>query len=95
MDYADICSLVDDKDRSAIARCGYGYYDGHTFEYFDGHMHGRISQSPSGDSGFGWDRFFIPDGYSITRAEMNEADDRATYTQIKPFAKVREFLLSL
>jgi non-canonical purine NTP pyrophosphatase (RdgB/HAM1 family) len=93
-DYQNICDLLRWKDRSAIARCGYGYYDGDRFEYFEGSMKGTISESPSGDGGFGWDRFFVPEWYTITRAEMDEADDAKTYMQIKPFAKVREFLVS-
>jgi hypothetical protein len=35
MSYEDICRLLDGKDRGAIAKCGYGYYDGKRFEYFE------------------------------------------------------------
>ena len=33
--YEDICRLLDGKDRSAIGRCAYGYYDGEQFKYFE------------------------------------------------------------
>lgn len=54
--------------------------------------HGQIAETPSGKNGYGWDRIFIPQGYSITRASLNEADDQKTYLQIKPFAVLKEYL---
>jgi inosine/xanthosine triphosphate pyrophosphatase family protein len=30
-----ICRLLDGKDRSAIARCMFGYYDGKLLEFFE------------------------------------------------------------
>lgn len=42
-----ICSLLDGNDRSAIARCGYGYYDGTRFEYFEGKLDGKIADHPA------------------------------------------------
>lgn len=95
MSFETMCSLLDNKDRSAMARCGYGYYDGITFRYFEWSMKGTIAMKPAGDTGFGWDCIFIPEGYSITRAEMNEEDDKITYLKIKPFEQVREFLLQI
>ena len=52
MTFATLCSLLDGKDRSAIARCGYGYYDGDRFEYFEGKMNGTIAKTPTKDNGF-------------------------------------------
>ena len=90
----NICSLIDGKDRSAIARCGYGYYDGVRFEYFEGKLDGTVADHAAWERWFGWDKIFTPDGYEITRGEMNEEDYEKTYLQIKPIEKVREFLLS-
>ena len=52
------------------------------------------SDAPAGGNGYGWDKIFIPEGYSITRASLNEEDDRKTYLQIKPFLKLKTFLTS-
>ena len=93
MSYEAICRLIDGKDRSAIARCVYGYFDGKEEQYFEGSMRGTVPQHPSGTSGFGWDSIFIPEGYSVTRAELSPEDDEKTYVQIKPFAQVKAFLL--
>ena len=90
-----ICSLLDGKDRKAIARCVFGYYDGKRLELFEGSMIGKIAEVPAGKNGFGWDRLFIPEGYTMTRAEMGEEDDRKTYLQIKPFEQLKHFLEEL
>ncbi len=89
-----ICSLVDGKSRKATARCVFGYYDGKQLELFEGSLAGEIANTPSGDNGFGWDKIFIPEGYTMTRASLNEEDDRKTYLAIKPFAQLKAFLES-
>ena len=38
---------------------------------------------------------FIPEGYQVTRAELSEEDDQKTYTTIKPFAELKDYLESL
>jgi inosine/xanthosine triphosphate pyrophosphatase family protein len=49
-----------------------------------------------GENGFGWDLIFVNEGYDITRAEMDQETNEATYAIImKPFSQVREFLQSL
>lgn len=88
-----ICRMVDGMERGATARCVFGYFDGQELKFFEGHMHGRIAEQPSGEGGYGWDRIFIPDGYQVTRASLSEADDQKTYLQIKPFAKLKDFLV--
>ncbi len=61
---------------------------------FEGSLDGEIAENPSGDNGYGWDRIFIPKGYTVTRASLGEEDDQKTYLQIKPFAKLKEYLES-
>ena len=90
-----ICALVPEKDRKATARCVFGYYDGKVLKLLEGKGNGEIAKKPAGKNGFGWDRIFIPEGYVITRAQMDEADDKKTYLKVKPLAKLKKFLLSL
>lgn len=92
LSFEDICRLIDGKDRGATARCVFGYYDGSEERYFEGGLPGSVPEHPAGIGGFGFDPIFIPDGYSVTRAELSEEDNRKTYVQMKPFAKVKEFL---
>lgn len=88
----DICNLLKDKTREAIARCVIGYYDGSNIEMFEGELPGTIAEHPAGENGFGWDKIFIPEGYNVTRAEMNEEDDKETYLRIKRLDLLKEFL---
>jgi len=70
----------------------YGYYDGTTLKMFDGVMHGHIALAPKGSGGFGFDPIFINDGYTITRAEMNEEDYAKTSYRTDAMAKLKEML---
>jgi len=88
-----VCRLLDNKERTATARCVFGYYDAEEERYFEGSLRGSVPQKPAGKGGYGWDSIFIPEGYSVTRAELSEADDCATYLKIKPLEQVKEFLV--
>lgn len=89
-----ICRMLDGQDRSAIARCIFGYYDGNKVEFIEGKLTGKIAAQPAGENGFGWDKIFIPDGHSVTRACLNPADYKTVYATIKPLAELKEFLVS-
>ena len=89
-----ICSMIDGKSRKAIARCVFGYFDGGELKLFEGKLNGEIATTPAGENGLGWDKIFIPEGYTVTRASLGEEDDRKTYLKIKPFAELKKFLLS-
>ena len=91
----DFCALFDGKSRKATARCVFGYYDGEELKLFEGHMDGSIAEKPSGDNGYGWDRLFICEGYTVPRAAMDEESHAKTYQIIKPFAAVKKFLEKL
>ena len=90
-----ICRLLDGLDRTAVARCVFGYYDGTEVKLFEGSLNGIIADRPAGENGFGWDKIFIPEGYTVTRAELDEDDDQKTYMTIKPFAELKDYLESL
>lgn len=90
-----LCRLVDGKDRTAVASCVFGYFDGETEKYFEGNLKGTVPEHPTGDGGFGWDQIFIPEGYNVTRAELSKEDDAKTYLEIKPFEALKDYLVSL
>ncbi len=54
---------------SAIAKCGAAFFDGKRFEYVEGCVNGRLTDKSDGD-GFGFDFYFVPDGYDKTFAEL-------------------------
>jgi len=91
------CRMLDGfNDRSAVIRCTFGYYDGEAMNFFDSELSGTIALHPKGNNGFGFDTFFINDGYEITRAEMSQNENERTYAEMmKPFSQVRDFLKNL
>ena len=89
-----LCWLIGNNPRDAIARCIFWYYDGVQFEYFEWKILGTIAEYPRGKNGFWWDQIFIPYFSDKTSAELDELEYERFYTEEKPFAKVREFLLS-
>ena len=92
--FQKICDLVT-ENRKAVARCVFGYFDGVNLKLIEGELEGKIAVEPKGENGYGWDKLFIPNGYEITRAEMNEEDNYKTYMMVKPMEKIKEFLLTL
>lgn len=67
-----LCKMIKSfPTREAIAISMFGYYDGTSFEVFEGKIKGDIAEIPRGNIGFGWDTIFIPEGSKETRAEMN------------------------
>ena len=93
----NLCRMLDGfGDRSAVAACVFGYYDGHQVKLFRAELGGVIAKHPAGDGGFGWDKIFCPDDYGgRTRAELTPNEDIETYHLFKPIDAVRQFLTTL
>ena len=93
----NLCQMLDSfDDRSAVAACVFGYYDGDQIKLFHAELGGVIAKRPAGSGGFGWDRIFCPDGYGgRTRAELYADEYVVTYPTIKPIVPLREFLAAL
>lgn len=65
-----ICKMLSTfPNRKARAKTMVAIHDGE-LTIFSGEIEGRISDSPQGQKGFGWDRIFIPNGSQKTFAEM-------------------------
>ncbi len=93
--YEGICRLVDGKERGAVGRCVYGYFDGKDEAYFEGVLEGSVAEKPAGKNGFGFDKIFIPKGYDVTKASLDDEDYKKTYMTLKPIAQLKEFLCTL
>lgn len=88
-----MCQIVSKfADNSAIAEVGIGYHDGVESMVFTGIIGGSIAKSPAGSNGFGWDEFFIPKGYTVTRGEMNDKDYDKTSPRRIALEKLNNFL---
>ncbi|HET6669537.1 MAG TPA: non-canonical purine NTP pyrophosphatase [Pyrinomonadaceae bacterium] len=61
----------------------------------EGECRGRISHAPLGSNGFGYDPVFVPDGYELTFAQLqNEVKARISH-RAKSLALTRDFLMGL
>jgi XTP/dITP diphosphohydrolase len=61
-------------DRSASFHCAAAFAKPDGFELFvEEKLLGRLTTTPIGESGFGYDPIFIPDGFEITTAQMDPA----------------------
>lgn len=55
----------------------------------EGRVKGSIALHPRGESGFGWDVLFIPEGGTRTFAEMSEEEKNARSHRARAFAALR------
>jgi inosine triphosphate pyrophosphatase len=79
LDNEGLCRLLDGyQDRSATASVMYGLHDGSDVRFFSGSAHGRIAGQPSGEKVFGFDPIFVPDGHTLTWAEMSPDEKHET-----------------
>jgi non-canonical purine NTP pyrophosphatase (RdgB/HAM1 family) len=67
-------------DRGATAICAIAYFDGAEVVAASGACRGLIAPAPRGQGGFGWDTIFVPEGQTLTFAEMSGEDkDRVSH----------------
>ena len=79
LDNEGLCRLLDGyKDRAALAKVCFCFYDGDALRIFEGKMKGSIANSPRGERGFGWDSIFIPEGKTKTWGEMDIEEQKET-----------------
>ena len=96
LDNAGLCRLLDRyDDRTAVAACMFGLYDGRTLQVFEGSAAGSIAETPKGERGFGWDPIFIPQDYAKTWGEMDVAEQEETSMRRIALKKLEAHLRSL
>ena len=66
-------SWLTGRDRAALAKVLIAVFDGGDVQIREGSTSGSIAECLRGTDGFGWDDMFIPDGASLTFAEMGAA----------------------
>jgi non-canonical purine NTP pyrophosphatase (RdgB/HAM1 family) len=90
---AGICALVPpDALRTAIARTAVALHDGREITVLTGEVPGRITTSPRGTNGFGWDPIFHPDGATGTFAELSQEDKNRFSMRRAALEQVRSLL---
>lgn len=63
-----------------------------TEHFFEGTVEGEITQSITGEGGFGYDPIFKPNGYPVTFAEMELAEKNRISHRAKAISQLVEFL---
>ncbi|GAB3998052.1 RdgB/HAM1 family non-canonical purine NTP pyrophosphatase [Glycomyces albus] len=53
-----------------------------------GEMPGRITRTPRGENGFGYDPLFVPEGYEVTSAELSAAEKNSISHRGKAFREL-------
>lgn len=86
-----LCQLVREK-RDAHAEVMFAICDEKGTHTFGGYIEGTIAESPRGESGFGWDPVFIPNGHNKTWAEMTADEKHATSMRKIALEKMSVFL---
>ena len=72
--------------------CAAVYYNGKEFKSAVGEIKGEIIKQPRGKNGFGYDPLFIPDGYTITTAEMSHEEKNRISHRLNAFKQLKKFL---
>lgn len=88
-------TLVAEEKRGAQFVCcmALAFPDG-TVKTFFGYVKGRISMEPKGNTGFGYDPVFVPDGFEQTFAEMPGHEKDSLSHRGKAIEKLAETLHS-
>jgi XTP/dITP diphosphohydrolase len=81
-------------DRSAAFICALAvaWPDGGPSVVVQGETSGLLSFPPRGDAGFGYDPIFVPDGQSLTFAEMSLAEKARLSHRARAFDKLKHAL---
>ncbi len=95
-----LTNLGDASDRAAQFTCAAALVDpldvdesGAAFEHVElGIWPGTIAHEPAGGGGFGYDPIFIPEGYSITSAELTADEKNAISHRGRAFAALARVL---
>lgn len=79
-------------DRSAVARCCVGYWDGSEAHLFSGAVSGEVLVKPEGEQSFGWDPWFRPAGSDRTFAMMTPEEKDAISHRGRAYRELRRHL---
>lgn len=79
-------------NRKARFRTVIALLSGGETHFFEGIVTGRIVEAERGESGFGYDRLFAPDGSDRTFAEMTAAEKNAISHRGRAMRQLNEFL---
>ena len=86
--------LKENQNRNAIAETCFALCDESGIHLFKGARKGTVSRSPRGLNGFGWNAVFIPEGESLTWAEMDNEQQSKTSMRRLAIEKLQVYLIA-
>lgn len=84
--------MKDVADRKARFVTEIALIEGENEHFFTGEVKGRINETPCGDAGFGYDPVFVPEGASVTFAEMDSQAKNAVSHRGRAVAALMVYL---
>lgn len=84
--------LGNNPHRTASFRTVIALIQGTNPKYFEGKITGKIAYQPQGESGFGYDPIFIPDGYSGSFAQIGSEEKNQISHRALAVKKLVEYL---
>ena len=88
-------NLAGKSDRSARFKTVIALILKGKLHLFEGVVEGKITESPRGESGFGYDPIFVPDGFDQTFAELGLETKNSISHRAKAMKKLNDFLLEV
>ena len=85
-------NLTEKTDRSAQFRTVIALIINGEEILFDGVVKGSITTEKSGDSGFGYDPIFVPEGYDISFAQMGNKENISISHRFRATEKLSKYL---
>lgn len=79
--------------RKACFRTVIALIDDHGTHFFEGKIEGTITSERRGSGGFGYDPVFVPEGHTLSFAEMGEETKNQISHRALAVAQLRDFLL--
>jgi len=87
-----LAKLTGETNRKARFKTTISLLWGGVEYFFEGTVEGVITQQPSGTAGFGYDPIFVPDGYTVTFAEMSLTEKNKISHRARAVEKLVAFL---
>jgi len=85
--------LGNKTNRKASFRTVIALIQGENTLFFDGKINGDITLLPQGESGFGYDPIFIPEGFQLSFAQLSSDEKNKISHRALAVKKLVEFLL--
>ena len=84
--------LGDNKNRKACFRTVIALIQNGETRYFEGRINGNIATQPRGESGFGYDPIFVPEGYLVSFAQLSAEEKNTISHRALAVGKLTDYL---